>query len=361
MNMTSYIKKITMLLPAVLAVIVIGCNDDEAITESMTDVSTRITGFSTAKAGTGAPLTVNGQNLDKVVRVFVGNLVVPARAFTAVSESSITFNVPASSIVGADQPILIVFPGSEIATKKIEVIPFQSVSDFLPRSAGEGETVTILGANLNVVTGVTLGTAAATITSQSPTVLKFTVPAGVSDGPITLTSEAGSSNTTTNLVACSNPASDCADGLNLNSGFELGAGDDLTNWGKWNGGNFMVATTTPGEVFRGSRALKVIRDGSLGDGQWRIQLASDLVATEIGASYTVYVWARASVAGGAMRVSTNPSALYTADQPVPITWTRLAFTFAAANEAQTRVVLDLNGNNTAKTTFFIDDVKLVKN
>jgi endo-1,4-beta-xylanase len=59
-------------------------------------------------------------------------------------------------------------------------------------------------------------------------------------------------------------------------------------------------------------------------------------------------------------VSTNPNAVYTANQNVPTSWTRLGFTFTA-NEANTRVVLDMNGNNTVATTFFIDDVKLVKN
>jgi hypothetical protein len=53
--------------------------------------------------------------------------------------------------------------------------------------------------------------------------------------------------------------------------------------------------------------------------------------------------------------------MYTGDQAVTTSWQRLAFTFPSANEASSRVVLDLNGNNTAVTTFFIDDVKLIKN
>jgi hypothetical protein len=123
----------------------------------------------------------------------------------------------------------------------------------------------------------------------------------------------------------------------------------------------MVATTVPGEFYSGKRALKVVRDGTLASGQWRIQLASDPATWEVGASYTVYVRARASVAGGSIRVSTNPNAMYTADQNITTAWQLLAFTFPSANEASSRVVLDLNGNNTVATTFFIDDVKLVKN
>ena len=122
----------------------------------------------------------------------------------------------------------------------------------------------------------------------------------------------------------------------------------------------MFATTVPGEYYSGTRALKVVRDGSLNDGQWRIQLSNDPSTWEVGASYTVYLMARASAPGGSLRVSTNPNAMYTGDQEVTTTWTRLSFTFPSANEASSRVVLDLNGNNTAATTFFIDDVKLIK-
>ena len=144
----------------------------------------------------------------------------------------------------------------------------------------------------------------------------------------------------------------------MNSGFEAGAGDNFDNWSKFNGGGFLLATTTASEVFRGSRALKVVRDGSLAPDQWRIQFASDLVDTDIGASYTVYAWVKAASAGGRFRFSTQPSALYGGDTDIPTTWTRISWTFTA-NVDDTRVILDLNG--AAVTTFYIDDVKLLKN
>jgi hypothetical protein len=82
------------------------------------------------------------------------------------------------------------------------------------------------------------------------------------------------------------------------------------------------------------------------------------VDTDIGSSYTVYAWVRSTVAGGSMRFSTQPSALYGGDTPIPTTWTRISWTFTA-NEDDTRVMLDMNG--AAVTTFYIDDVKLLKN
>jgi hypothetical protein len=359
-----------LFLPAALMLLVTGCNDDEAITYRVTDVSSRITGFSNPKTGPGAELTINGSQLQHVQRIFIGTQKIAARDFTSHTESSITFTVPTSAtpnINGEKTRVLLVFNGSERAFKEIEIVPLQAISSFTPYSAAAGETVTLQGVNLNLVTGAKVGNVNADIVSQSATVLKLAVPNGASTGKITLVSEAGSTSSTSNLEVCpATPAttSECVAGLNLNAGFEEGTGDNFTNWNKQNGGTLMTATTVPGEVYRGNRALKVTRDGTLASGQWRIQLVASAIPTDVGASYTVYLWARASVGGGALRVSTNPggpSDQYTGDQNVTTQWQRLAFTFSSIATNSTRFTLDMNGNNTVATTFYIDDVKVVKN
>jgi len=343
------------------------CKEEEGLTYNVNDVSTRVTGFGSEKTGAGAELIINGTKLQNVDRVFIGNDVVRSALFVSQTESQIVLNVPTSVTLGM-KDVLVVFPGPDRAYEEIEVVPFQAMTSILPGSAAEGETVTLLGVNFDIVTSVKVGDVAATIVSQTPTMLKFTMPAGATTGRVFLTSNAGVAKSGADLVACSAaPTSvDCTDGLNLNDGFELGSGDNFDNWSKFNGGGFMVQTTAANEVYRGARALKVVRDGSLGTGEWRIQLASDAVATDAGASYTVYMWARASAAGGALRVSTSPDAKYTANQNVTTAWQRLAFTFSpgggnAINTTSTQIVLDFNGNNTAVTQFFIDDVKLIKN
>lgn len=345
------------------------CSDDEGITYNMKDVSSRITGFSNPKTGPGAELTINGSQLQNVQRIFIGNERVLSKDFISHTESTITFNVPTTVEVHTDgtlTDVLVVFSGAERAFTEIEVVPLQAISSFTPYSATAGETITLIGVNFDLVSSVKLGDVSATITSQTPTLIKFTMPAGATTGKITLSGEAGSSKSAADLVACSgSPGSpDCATALNLNSGLELGDGDDFTNWGKWNGGGFQVATTVPGEYYRGSRALKVIRDGSLGSGQWRIQFVSDPIATEIGASYTVYVWARAAVANAGFRVSLNPdTGFYPGDVAVTTQWQQFSFVVPGEriqNEL-TRIVLDLNGTNTAVTTFYIDDIKVIKN
>jgi hypothetical protein len=352
-----------LVVPAALVLLAIGCSDDEAITYSVTDVSSRVSGFSNTKSGPGAELTINGSQLQDVQRLFIGTQKVAAKDFIAHTESAITFTVPTSATPntnGEKTDVLVVFKGSERAYNEIELVPLQAISSFSPYSAAAGETVTLLGVNFNLVTGVRLGSVDATIVSQTTTVLKFTMPTGAPTGRITLVGEAGNSNSTTDLTSCSaSPTGpDCAVAVNLNTSFENGAGDNFDSWAKQNGGTFMTATSVPGEVFGGNRAVKVVRNGSLAPDQWRIQLISAAAPTDIGSSYTVYVWAKAVGTPGTMRVSTTPSALYTGDQPIPTTWTRLAFTFTA-NVASTGVALDMNG--AAVTTFFIDDVKLVKN
>lgn len=353
-------------IPAVL-MFTIGCSDEEGITYEVSDVSSRLSGFSNEKTGAGAELTINGTELSEVQRIFIGNERILKQNFTSITESAITFNVPTTVSLGVNE-VLLVFNGPERAYSEIEVVPLQAVSSFTPYSAAAGEPITMYGVNFNLVTGIKLGEVTATISSQTATMIQFTMPASAPTGKITLIGSAGNSKSATDLISCSaDPtAGDCADGMNLNDGFELGSADNFDNWSKYNGGTFMVQTTTASEVFRGSRALKVVRDGSLGSGEWRIQLASDLITTEAGVSYTVYMWAKASATGGSLRVSTNPDAKYTANQNVTTQWQRLAFTFSptggnAIATTSTRVVLDFNGNNTAVTTFFIDDVKLVKN
>lgn len=353
-----------MMISAVFAtILMVGCNDDEPITYSVADVSTMVTGFSSDVTGPGAALTIQGSEMDKVSRVFIGNVVVTSASFTEVTPSSISFSVPLTVSLG-ESDVLIVYDGNRRAFKKITVVALPAISAFTPTSAAAGDQVTIVGTNLNdtYVYGVNIGGVDAEITSQSADALTFIVPAGFATNKITLVSPAGEVNSATDLMSCADNADgiECKTALNPNPGFEVGTGDDFTGWGKWNGGTLMTATTVPGEYYSGTRALKVTRDGSLGSGQWRIQLANDPSTWEVGASYTVYMWAKASAPGASLRVSTNPSAMYTADQEVPTTWTLLAFNFPAANEPSSRVVLDLNGNNTVATTFYIDDVKLIK-
>ena len=140
-----------------IVVLAINCtNEDEAITIGMTDVSSRITGFSSEVTGAGAPLTVTGSQMDQVQRVFIGNLVVPKKAFNDVSGSGFTFNVPSTIGVG-DQEVLFVWPGPERGFTSIEVVPLQVINSIHPVSGAPGDVITIHGDNLLIVETVEVG------------------------------------------------------------------------------------------------------------------------------------------------------------------------------------------------------------
>lgn len=360
--MTISIKKITLMMTAVVATFIISCDNDDAITQSVSDVSSRITGFSSEITGPGATFTINGTELGSAQRIVFGSDVVPARSMT-ITETGITFNVPLEAAFGQNN-IVIMFPGGERAFSQIKVVPLPAISSFTPYTVSVGETVTLVGVNFDIATGVKVGDLDATIISQTPTAIKFAVPEGIAANKITVTSIPGNAVSEDDLIPCSDDPSslDCMDGLNLNTGFEEGTGDDFTDWVKNGGGAFMVATTQPGEVYGGSRALKVIRDGSLPN-PWSIQLFSNPVTTEIGKSYTIFFWAKASSAGGGVRASLNrDTGYYGANTEITTDWQLISFVVPSERiqDPATRFVLDLNVNNTAVTTFFIDNMKVIK-
>ncbi|WP_461117412.1 endo-1,4-beta-xylanase [Spirosoma jeollabukense] len=139
-----------------------------------------------------------------------------------------------------------------------------------------------------------------------------------------------------------------------NPGFESGSGDTFTNWTKANGATYLTATTAADEVHGGTRALKSAGPGFAGQ-QYQVQMLSDLIPTTIGTSYTFKIWVKAATAGGTVRFSTQPSALYGPDMNVPANvWTQLSWTFTA-NVTQTRIALDLGQSN---VVYYLDDMEM---
>jgi GH35 family endo-1,4-beta-xylanase len=147
-----------------------------------------------------------------------------------------------------------------------------------------------------------------------------------------------------------------AQNLILNPGFELGTGDNFTNWNKYNGNSLLLAAT-PAESRTGSRALKATVDGTQSNaGQpYSVQFVTDDITTTIGTSYTFKVYVKGSTAGtGVFRFSTQPNAQYSANFNVTTGYTQVSWTFTA-NVAATKIVMDLGAN---QNTYFFDDAEL---
>ncbi|HMP29863.1 MAG TPA: endo-1,4-beta-xylanase, partial [Saprospiraceae bacterium] len=154
--------------------------------------------------------------------------------------------------------------------------------------------------------------------------------------------------------------------LILNGGFEqtinTGTPDEgFNNWGKWNGPNDITSTTVAGEFRTGARAVKVVPSSSATQA-FNVQLVSDPVNTVVGAQYTFNIYAkRASSSVSAtstIRFSTNGgTALFSGNYTPGTDWTLHTWTFVA-NNATTRIALDLGGSGAGVATYFLDDASL---
>ncbi len=144
------------------------------------------------------------------------------------------------------------------------------------------------------------------------------------------------------------------DNLAVNGDFELGDGDDFTNWSKFNGADNMTQETS--DVHGGARALLVTNPA---DGNpWETQLSSDAITTEIGTEYTVSAWVKGDAA--IIRYSTNAQLgdeQYAGDYSVTSDWAQYTWSFTAST-AETTIVLDMGATG---GTFIVDDVEVVKN
>lgn len=146
-----------------------------------------IGGFSPASVARGASLSITGTNLDRATSVrFTGEA--GAAIASRSGSTSITVTVPNTASSG---PLTVVgnMNDSVVSAASVTVlVPIQVDPAAVYPLATVPASLTIPGSGLAAVTGVTVGTTAATITAKTDAALTFTVPAGVQCGPITLTS-----------------------------------------------------------------------------------------------------------------------------------------------------------------------------
>ncbi|MEO6733399.1 MAG: endo-1,4-beta-xylanase [Ferruginibacter sp.] len=139
-----------------------------------------------------------------------------------------------------------------------------------------------------------------------------------------------------------------------NPGFETGG---LTGWSVLNSnGATASATTSAGEFRSGTTAMKVVNPTAWPGNQWKVKIASMLVATTAGKQYDISYWVKAATAGGSLRLSTQDqtgggSARYQGDQIIGTTFSQVTWTITA-NSSQTRFLFDMGQ---AANTYYIDD------
>ncbi|SHF95329.1 IPT/TIG domain-containing protein [Flavobacterium fluvii] len=339
--MKNNIKRLSKLFAVIAFFMALSCENDDS------SPSVTITKVNPAVQYIQSTATLEGTGLDQVKYVFVGNFDAP---FT-VSEGVISFTIPAGVTPGTNNITLVVDNNYRV-TSSIDVLvkPIPTISTITPSAAAAGQNVTINGTNLNNNPVIKVAGVNATVVSATATKLVFTVPTVTNNtisSTVALTTTFGTVSTTSTFYASKN--------LLLNSELELGTGDNFDNWGKYNGGSAMFATSVVGEAYSG-RALKVTGFGEATN-QWKTQFVSDLVTTTIGTKYFVYMWIKGTTAGGSMRFSTNESggAQYGGDQNIGTTWQQVTFTFTGKSP-QTRISLDMGAK---AVTYIVDNITMV--
>ncbi|WP_281297036.1 carbohydrate binding domain-containing protein [Flavobacterium limnophilum] len=136
----------------------------------------------------------------------------------------------------------------------------------------------------------------------------------------------------------------------VNDGFELGSGDNFTNWTKLGTTANLTSETGASNVRSGARSLKAI---STGTNEWDLVMQSDAVTTETGRYYEGAIWIKSVGGASKMRLSTSGG---TSEYGTSVTigstdFQRVSIVFKATATA-TKLNLDL-GKSTE--TFYIDD------
>ena len=145
-----------------------------------------VTGFSPTSGPVGTTVTINGTDFDGATDVSFNGT---AAGFTVDSSTQITATVPAGA---TDGTISVTTPeGPSTSLGSFDVIPAPSVTGFSPTSGPVGTTVTINGSDFGGATGVSFNGTAAGFTVDSSTQITATVPAGATDGTISVTTPGG--------------------------------------------------------------------------------------------------------------------------------------------------------------------------
>ncbi len=360
------------MVPAMVAVMIFGCSGDEGITYSMNDVSSRISGFSSSAPGQGAALVVTGSELDGIIRVFVGDVVVTKENFVSQEPTSLTFIVPPNATLGENE-LLFVWSGPARAFASIDVVKFHTISAVLPNAAGTGQTVTLKGANLDLVEDIDVnGTPVTSIVSQEQGTLRFTMPAGATTGPVTVSSAAGSYPSPSNLIACDSEPGNlaCRAVINTNGSFEdspLGAASGLSGWGGLTGAR-ITGVITDEEAFEGLHSVKVTIN-EVGANPWDIQPTSSfpvvlddqyhLSVMVKGTGIANMKFAVDGDASGGYAEYGNPQIAITSNQ-----WQEVSYYFtptsASGNNGTVRFAISMSYPGNVGGVIYMDNLRVVK-
>ncbi|GAB2702909.1 hypothetical protein GCM10011495_00090 [Hymenobacter frigidus] len=153
-----------------------------------------ITSFAPTSGPIGTTVVITGTNLTGATQVTFNGTSAPV--FTVNSATQITATVPVGAITG---PIGVTTPINTAASvASFTVIPPPTITSFTPTGGLAGTVVTVTGTNFTDATAVVFnGTAAPGFVVNSATQITVSAPAGVTTGPISVTTPGGTATSAT--------------------------------------------------------------------------------------------------------------------------------------------------------------------
>ena len=328
--------------------------------------------FVQPRTGAGALLNFTASEASEILHVIVDGTIVASEF--SVADGAGSFRVPISLELGVHD-FQFVHQSQRSVMRQIEVVPLPGITYFTPRSASQGDVVTVLGVNFDKVSGVNIGGVDATINSQDAGSITFTVPAGISTNAINLTSdELGSESLSqTDLVSCDSEASHllCLPLINTNGSFEdsaLGAADGVAGWGGLNGA-LASGEITDEEAFDGSQSVKMEILG-LGANPWNIQPTSNVDLDPTG-TYHMSIWVKGNGIANfkfAMDEAGTPGWSEWGNPEVSISgdvWTEISYEFSPASESAGgdnvgRLAISMSYDGNVGGVFYMDALRIVR-
>lgn len=150
-----------------------------------------VTGISPNVGTAGTQVIITGTNLSNTSSVFFGG--VQAQSFTVISPTQIVATVGQ----GGSGPVFVNVGGvAALSPQEFRFVPQPSVLFFSPTTGGTATVLTLIGTNLDAVTGVSIGgVPAQSFFINSPTQITATVGRGAS-GPVSVTTQLGTTSST---------------------------------------------------------------------------------------------------------------------------------------------------------------------
>ena len=208
-----------------------------AIAGAQMSAASSITAFLPASGQPGNIITITGTGLSATSAIeFNPNNPTPAD-FIVISDTILQTVVPLGATTG---PLGLTIGATTITTSSNFLVA-PAISSFIPPSGAAGTTVAIFGANF--VTGATTvkfaGSSSVAGTVASQTQVNATVPVGTTNGPITVTTSAGSATSTNGFIVSTAPiVTDFSPTIGINLSSVVIDGANFVNGGttvKFNG------------------------------------------------------------------------------------------------------------------------------